>query len=323
MTNKPSKFSFYDVRKIPENLMDFDFIKEIDYDIITKEVTLTYRSGIVLPLGSVDPGTVESLTGASLNSEGELIFTVSDGSLINAGRVVADYFYEDDYVSGTGLLSSEPGVYKPLVSGSHDLSVSMNETELSITATFPGESDLSVLDETRIYNSYTWLVETSPRPESSYVINTWHTRKLNDSKVNNLNVVLNNSTFVLTKGTYYISGFARSYRGGCTKIALRDVINNTTIIDSVGAANFQPTASSSVKNVISGYVFLEDETTVALQQMLSQTGDGSVLGTDPTGTQLAGVPKFHSELNIWKLSDEILPPSVLPEEPIDPLIAAL
>ena len=321
MPNKPLKFSFYDVRKIPEHLMNFDFIKEIDYDDMTKEVTLTYRSGTVLPLGSVDPGIATSLTGATLNDNGELIFSVSDGTTINAGRVVSEYTYEDDYVSGTGLLSGS-GVYKPLVSGSGDLYVSMDETELSISATFPGDTDLSALDETRIYNAYTWLSESTVEADTSYTTNTWYTRRLNDAKINNLNINVVNGEFTLTKGTYYISGFGRSFRGGITKIAIRDVVNNTTILDSVGAANYAASASSSVKNVISGYIMLESDTTVALQQMLDDKNSSSTLGVNGGGA-LADTVRSNSELNIWKLSGEILVPPILPEEPIDPLIAAL
>lgn len=308
---KARKLSLYDVRKIPPNLLNFDYVKDILYDPPNKIVTLVYKSGSTLSLGDINAGIADSITNVFMTASGELIFEFEHGQSINIGSVMSDVnVVNNGYNSGTGLLSnSSGGEYKQLGSTDSNITVSSDTTGLDL------ETNMSAIDIVDIdlgqsfdVDNFAWITGGSLSVTSNLTIsNIWHRALLDNIKVNNLGLSIIDSTITLAPGTYYIEGFTSNHRGHGSVSSIIDASTGSTIIVGTSVTNYNASDSTLVQSPISGYFGIDIDTPIELSYMFSDHNASTYAGFPSVLTDDAG-------LKIWKVSDF----NVIPV-PIDPL----
>lgn len=323
-------FSLYNTRNIPADKIGFLYVTEILYYPQTKSLSLKYSNGTLKDLGTVDPGTARKVTNAALDVNNHLIVTFNNGTEIDVGTIMVEYNYSTVTPTGTGLLSgTELNTFKPIVSGGPNVTISTTSGITNIDAILP-DTDISTgLAGALGYTNYAWFVEqwssTAALQGPLSVANTWQTRVLNTQRINNPNLTFNNVTgeIQLPVGTYYATAIGKSYRSGVAKLAIRDITNNITLLDSMSEINYTGAASSQLTLNVRGYIKVSSPITIKLMQ-LSQSANSNATMGEANGTNATmGQTGTFSELNIWKIANTVLPDTPLPPSDIDAFLLEL
>lgn len=325
-----TSFSLYNTRSIPADKIGFVYVTEIIYNSVTKNVSLKYSNNDVKDLGTVDPGLARKITNITLNSSNHMIVEFDDASAIDAGQITVEYNYSNAIPDGVGVLSAtEVAKFKPLVSGNAGVTITTNSGVTNVSTTLPAVDTSTGFAGALAYSNYAWFVEqwssTAAIQGPLSVANTWQTRVLNTQRINNPNFTFNSTTgeVQLPIGTYYITAIGKSYRSTVVKLAIRDVTNNLTLLDGVSEVNYSAGASTQLTTNVRGYVKVAAPITIKLMQLSSAASANSTMGEANGTNATMGQTGTFSELNIWKVSNTVLPDAPVPIPDIDPFLLEL
>jgi hypothetical protein len=311
----PNQISFYDVKNIPEELLNYDYVTTIEYSLFTQDIIVHYKSGTTKNLGSVSPGDIRNISDATI-VDGDLIIITNLGN-INAGRAVAEYTYNTGNVTGLGLLVDNNGTFKTVTSTDPNITITDNSSALNFDITL---GSLTPPDGAPVYSNFAWFRDTAE--DFTTISNTWSKRNINQIVVNNLGLTNVDGRITLVRGAYLIKGYTKSYRSTTSYPAIRDAVNNITLLQGMSGVNFNAADSTDCTMTIRGYLNIESTTDIELQ-MISLIGYPTVGGGINDSFVTDQIPLTNSELMIYKLSDEPFVPVVPDNNDIDDLLFAL
>lgn len=296
-------------RNIPEELIGFDYVDVVEYDSTNMSVSLTYKSGTSVSLGSVMSIPARIITDVSVDANYHLIITFDDLQIIDAGKVFVNYIYGNlDIISGTGVHVGN-GVFKPLAAGT-GITLSDNNGAINIDSVLGAGGSMGGGFSLNKASTFTesWTGAGAVNGPLA-IANSWQTRLLNTTASNALNLTFNpvTNSVTLPIGTYYIEGQGLANRVNGAKLAIRDITNNLTLIEGLTEYSISTAAAAQVTLIARGYVAITSQINIALQQLSETASASSNLGSVSGVTGTSGI---LSGLKIWKVSDTAVPPTI-------------
>lgn len=307
--------SFFNAAEIDSDLLNFTYVKSVSYDKIAGTITVHFSDGGVDSLPSYIPAVPLDVVDASIVGN-NLIFTMSDGSTVDAGNVAKKIDIVYPLVQGHGLLTRS-GIYKPLEAGAVGLTITESNDALDIDFVSAGNNGPAVTNDTMrietaaMFQITVASVGTGLQSAGATTAQTWHPRNFNAVKSNLLGVVQSGTQFTLPAGMYCINAHTQAYMTGESALKLINVDSGTDIVSSLPISASRDVAA--VDLILNDYFYLAVPTIVELRQW-AQLASASGLGRGNYGGNW-GNEQIFGKLTFWKIADAQIPvaPSTLVE----------